>query len=501
VFAISALFCDSYIRITGDYLTYSIFVSQLHSAVFVDEALRQYWSSIFPATLWATVLLVGLGMRPAPRAAQRPPAARQVMLQGVLVAAPVAAIVLLTAILFLRGGAGARGLPVMFIPVPYLSLFAYEMHTESIGPRQSVTLPRTGGTIRHDIVLVIDESVSGNYLDVNATHGVRTSLKEPPAGVRVHNFGYAAAIGNCSADVNVTLRFGGTRKDYVRINASMPSIWQYAKVAGLETVYIDAQRTGRRTQNMMTDWELKDIDHWIQFDEVPVRDRDMAVADKLATLMEDGRPQLIVANKMGAHFPVHDKFPDEFMHYRPVLPRGHYSDIGDTGLRLGFKGDASDWVLYRNSYKNTLLYSVGNFFSKLFAQSGFDGAVLIYTSDHGQDLHERGNPGLNTHCGGSPVPEEGLVPLVVIQGGRLQTLDWETNLPVNRNASSHYNIFPTLLHLMGYELEALRALYGNPLSMATEDPFTFNTKFNGRMGAEPEWMFIDLKKIVTPSPN
>jgi hypothetical protein len=54
---------------------------------------------------------------------------------------------------------------------------------------------------------------------------------------------------------------------------------------------------------------------------------------------------------------------------------------------------------------------------------------------------------------------------------------------------------------MGYKLEPLRAIYGNPLSVATEDPFTFNTKFNGRMGAEPSWMYIDLDRIVTPPPG
>jgi hypothetical protein len=39
----------------------------------------------------------------------------------------------------------------------------------------------------------------------------------------------------------VTLRYGGARTDYTRINSSLPSIWQYAKKAGLHTAYIDAQ--------------------------------------------------------------------------------------------------------------------------------------------------------------------------------------------------------------------------------------------------------------------
>ena len=42
-----------------------------------------------------------------------------------------------------------------------------------------------------------------------------------------------------------------------------------------------------------------------------------------------------------------------------------------------------------------------------------------------------------------------LVPLVVIQGDQLHTLDWSAQLAANKDRSSHYNIFPTLLQLMG----------------------------------------------------
>jgi glucan phosphoethanolaminetransferase (alkaline phosphatase superfamily) len=224
----------------------------------------------------------------------------------------------------------------------------------------------------------------------------------------------------------------------------------------------------------------------------------MAAAQKLIELLGNDTAELVYINKIGAHFPVHDKYPDDFMHYRPALPRGQYADISDTGERDGFDGQADDWGRYRNAYKNTLLWNVGEFFARIFAQARLDNAVLIYTSDHGQDLHERGNPGLDTHCGGDPVVEEGLVPLVVIQGGSLRDPDWQRELAGNKDRSSHYNIFPTLLQLMGYELTALQAIYGKPLSQHTEDEFTFNTRFNARLGEKPNWKRIDLKEVVTP---
>ncbi len=487
---VSAVFFDVYTRVTADYLTYSGFVSLVYSGGFIQEAAYQYRDALLRGVLSGLLLLFGIGLKPR----------HGLAIPNVLrVAAPLCGVLLLSAVLFLRAGEGARGLPIMYTPLAYLNLFAYEALHNTVGPREPVTLARTSQAVSHDIVLIIDESISGNYLDINAPFGVHSNLKQAHSGVAIFNYGYAASIANCSADTNVTLRYGGTRADYMRINTTLPSIWQYAKKAGLRTVYIDAQRTAGNLQNLMTDTERKDIDQFVQFDQTSVRDRDMAAAATLIELLNDDKPELVLINKVGAHFPVHDKFPDAFMAYRPTLPRGQFTEVADTGERNGFNGQPDDWVLYRNAYKNTVLWNVGEFFARVFAQGNLNNALLIYTSDHGQDLHERGNPGLNTHCGGDPVEEEGLVPLVVIQGSELNTLDWSAQLSANKDRSSHYNIFPTLLQLMGYDLAGIEAVYGKPLSVATADEFTFNYRFNARLGAKPEWKHIDLGSIVTPS--
>ncbi|MCL6701236.1 sulfatase-like hydrolase/transferase [Pseudomonas sp. T1.Ur] len=488
---VSAVFFETYMRVTDSYLTYSQFVSLVYSGGFIQEAAYQYREVIISAVAGGVLLLLGIALKPR----------RRLPLPGyVPIVAPVLGVLLLSAVLFVRAGEGARGLPVMYTPLAYLNLFIYETLHNTVGPREPVSLARQSSPIDHDIVLIIDESIAGNYLDINTPSGISTGLKTPPPGVDIFNYGYAASVANCSADTNVTLRYGGTRGDYVRINSTQPSIWQYAHQAGLRTVYIDAQRTGGNLQNLMTELEKKAIDQFVQFDQTRVRDRDMAAVAKLVELLGNDRAELVVINKVGAHFPVHDKYPDDFMTYRPALPRGQFQDVSDTGSRDGFNGEKGDWALYRNAYQNTLLWNVGEFFQRLFREGNLTNAVLIYTSDHGQDLHERGNPGLNTHCGGDPVEEEGLVPLVVIQGSQLQTLDWRSTLAQNKDRSSHYNIFPTLLELMGYDPAAVMAHYGKPLSQPTEDDFTFNYRFNARLGAKPAWKHIDLDSIVTPGP-
>jgi hypothetical protein len=488
LFAVSAFFLDSFERITDDPLTYDAFINMVNSSGFAGDALRQHGGPIAWSGLVALLLFAGIAIEP--RAQWRLP-------RSVRVLAPLGGVAALSLILFVRGGDGARGLPGAFTPLAYSGILAYESGTGLAGPRQDVAFSPArppGG----DIVLIVDESVGGHYLDINSRSGVRSGLGEERPGVAIHNFGLAASITNCSVGTNVTLRHGGTRADYQRINATMPSIWRYARKAGLRTVYLDGQRTGGELHNLMTSEERRDIDLFVQFGAVPVRDRDLAAADKLAELLGNGTREFVLVNKVGAHFPVHDKYPDDHMRYRPALPRGRYAAISDTGSRAGFGGGQQDWVRYRNAYRNTLGWNVGAFFDRLFERAPLSGATLIYTSDHGQDLHERGDPGLSTHCSADPVVEEGIVPLVVIDGTEPRRPDWGRHVAAGRNRQSHYAIFPTLLALMGYRQEDVRPIYGPSLAEPSPDGLTFNARFNARLGKKPVWVRIDPQRIASP---
>ncbi|MEO5587089.1 MAG: sulfatase-like hydrolase/transferase, partial [Novosphingobium sp.] len=404
--AVSALSLTAYERITREQLSYDAFINLFNSAGFVDEALSQHASAILGG-IGISLLLFGAIVAP-PRL--KPPK------WALAPAAPLIGTALLSAILFARGGEGAQGLPSPFPPLAYAGLYFYELGNDPAPVRQTVKLTPRSGRPRRDIVLIIDESIAGQYLDVNARSGVHSGLAAVRPGIAVYNYGLAAAVTNCSVGSNLTLRYGGTRTDYRRINKSMPSIWEYAKRARLRTTYIDGQRTGGGLQNLMTTAETKWIDDFVQFGDVAIRDRDMAAADRLIAMLANDTADFVIVNKVGAHFPVHDKYPDAFMRYTPTLPRGQHENISDTGDRSGFGGTAADWVRYRNAYRNVLLWSVGAFFDRLLADGDFSHATLIYTSDHGQDLHETRHPGLDTHCSGDPVPQEGLVPLVAIEG-------------------------------------------------------------------------------------
>lgn len=487
-----SIFQQSFEWTTHGALTYDAFINLYNSRAHVGDALAQFGSVLLTIVPIALILFFGLALPPRDRPVP----------QTLAIGAPLATLALLSALFYIRGGEGSRALPPPFAPVSFTAIMSVENLLAEKGPRRDVAIPRPSGKITRDIILLVDESIAGNYLDINNPLGVQTGLGILHPGTRIVNYGYAASIHTCSTNSNIGLRYGGTRENYQQTIAHYPSIWAYAKHAGLRTVYIDAQSTGGRLQNLMTPAERSEIDDFIQFDNVPVIDRDMKIAELLANRINDNRAEFIYVNKIGAHFPVADKYPDTMLRYQPVLARGKSGLLSWTSDRTGFHGRPDEWVRYRNSYRNVLLWNVGEFFKRVLDKADLDRATIVYTSDHGQDLHERGNPGNNTHCGiNRALQEEGLVPLLILEGEKSRTLDWNRDIAANRNGMSHFRIFPTLLALMGYDRTATRPVYGPALDDPAKDDFSFNILFNTRLGRKPEWERIDRATIVNPPPS
>jgi glucan phosphoethanolaminetransferase (alkaline phosphatase superfamily) len=477
IFFISVVSYDSYQRIMLEEFDYNAYINMIDAAGSSSEAFQQYGSSYLRSAGYGLLLLIGIVLKPK----------KWFVNIFYLKAIPVLSYLIFTYLIFFKGGSGALGLPSVYTPISYSSLMLYELSQDEFGIRENVAIKRQNTAIGHDIIYILDESVVANYLDINNTNGVNTSLGVPYSNIEIYNYGYAASAANCSTASNLTLRYGGTRENYKKIIYSKPSMWKYAQNAGLKTIYIDGQRSKGELQNGMTERELENIDEFIQLDEVSVANKDQEIAALLVALINNNTNEYIFITKAGLHFPIHDKYPDEFLKYKPALPRGKWTDVIDTGSRKGFNGTYEDWAQYRNSYRNTIEWNVGEFFSKLLNNADLNKALIIYTSDHGQDLHERKNPGVNTHCSANPTIEEGLVPLVVIQGDSLNTLNWNKRLKENINKSSHYNIFPTLLKVMKYDSTEIANVYGNSLDIPTNDEFTFNKFWNARLGKQPSW--------------
>ncbi len=370
-----------------------------------------------------------------------------------------------------------QGLPQQIAPPVLAGVFvANHLSRLDMGAQAGsvALLPRHGEKQVRHIVLLLDESIRGDFIDLNLRRDTTPYLLSLVP--RLANFGIAASGANCSAHSNAILRFGAQRHRLPDNLFDGPTVWQFAQAAGFRTVFVDAQQTGGGLQNFMHAGELAWIDEFIQFDGVEKQWRDMKVADTLKGLLARDTPSLIYINKVGVHFPYGQTYPPDAALFLPQL--GPREAAGESRERL------------INSYKNGVRWAVDAFFRRLFEDLDLSDSVIVYSSDHGQHLMESAFPG--THCRTeSPHAAEGIVPLVVFTDEPRLRTQFHAAAELNHNQASHFNIFPTLLQLLGFETAAVRRTYGPGLRETIDDELAFTT---GGMipgiGSRPKWVAV-----------
>src|SRR5439155_16484551 len=113
-----------------------------------------------------------------------------------------------------------------------------------------------------------------------------------------------------------------------------------------------------------------------------------------------------------------------------------------------------------NSYANAIRWSVDGVFEDLLPALDFKNTVLLYTSDHGKSFLE--GAGKDTHGTiVNPPCSQANVPLFII-GDCVQPRFSSGNKEL-MNTRSHFQIFPTLLSLFGFEEKKVTERYGPPL--------------------------------------
>lgn len=488
LFAAAAALQISYQRATGLPLDYEASVGLYLSHASADMALAQFSGVIGAAIAWGGVLFLALAWPP-----QRFPFAT-----GPALAVPLVSFMVLTVLIYSRDGTGARGTPPGYAALSHALLYVAQGKAAAGAFRHTPLPPPKAPRVAGDVVLIVDESVGEHYLDLTRPDGVRSGLLNPPARLSIVNYGHAAAISGCSVYSNYLMRFGGTQQNYVTAAFQWPSIWAYAHQAGYRTVYLDAQMGNGTLQNMMQPSERAKIDDFVSVGTIPIYLRDLQLAPILARYSHNGRRDFIFINKVGAHFPIINKYPADQARYQPTPPPQPDLWQGFSNPQ-GSDWSADQWARYRNGYRNALAWSVGHFFDQLLPQIDDQKTLIIYTSDHGLDLHERGTPGLATHC--TPQTsgiEQGLVPLVILSPCGAPGLTWRNAQAANHNRATGFRIFPTLLVLMGYDRAAVRAHYGRPLDEPPTDRFARIGRFNGLRGQSPDLVDIDLRKLTPP---
>ena len=165
------------------------------------------------------------------------------------------------------------------------------------------------------------------------------------------------------------------------------------------------------------------------------------MAKCLVQALADPGAAFIYVDKYGVHLPYENKTPPG----RALYPARH------DGSR------ASKLVA---AYKNAVRWNVNNFFRHILADLDLSGVAMIYTADHGQSLLERGYS--ISHCSVGPdiVIGEALVPMAVIIGEHPLRAALRATAVQMRDRASHFDIFPTLLVMLGYDRTEVAPIHG-----------------------------------------
>ena len=493
VFALCSLVALSYSLITSTHLGLADAEQLLQAMAFADNALDFYAGPLLAAALICLVGIVALNMPPFWRAG-RAPGARWPAAVLLLPFVPVAAA---AGVLYVRGGQGTEGLPVQFTSPAFAVVLGLErLLAGPAAGRKEVAIEPLDAPRARSVVVIMDESVRGDLLDINRPGGAYSALLSH--GAATANFGIMSSIATCSAATNAAFRYGAARQTYLEDLAANPSIWRYARKAGYRTVYIDGQRHGGGLMNLMSAAELADIDEHVQLPAATrPMDRDIEIARRLRRVVEDrGPPRFVYVNKMGAHFPYEGKYPPEQAPFQPALARTYFgNEVDPKNIWRPQKEDDETRTRLRNSYLNALAWNVGRFFETLLADLDLSDAVLLYMADHGQNLNEDGRSGYHTHCSTGNAPAtEGMVPLAVLTGIPRVLADMRRAAAKNRDRVSQFNVFPSVLALLGYRPQDIARAATPELPLEADLPpgqRRFLSRFFVRLGLAPIWNSID----------
>lgn len=388
----------------------------------------------------------------------------------------------------LRDGYGTQGAPLPY-RIPALAAFiGVENIFSSSIKRETVKYPVHRKASPPHIVLIIDESIRGDYYDINNDTLNLTPYLDSQKN-RLYNFGLASSGANCSAESNQILRYAVNPNNLEQSFKKNPYIWEFAQKAGYKTVMIEGQAKKGGLNDRMTKNELLYIDEFIYPEGENGYEKDQTVARiiRRLTASHPSKPLFIYAIKSGLHFPYSYRIP----------PNQQKFHTNSNGYDIGTKSDLI------NSYKNGIAYITDPFFKTLLHQNTYPGSILIYTSDHGQNLLDNGNR--QTHCSTSNTSAfEGLVPLFAITDEPQYKNQFQLAALKNKDKASHFNIMPTVLNLLGYEAKDIRQNFGNTLFDDITQPQKFITGLlkekNIGIGRRNEikWMHLpdSLKKNI-----
>jgi lipid A ethanolaminephosphotransferase len=245
-------------------------------------------------------------------------------------------------------------------------------------------------------------------------------------------------------------------------------------------VFIDAQASINKNpglmQNFMTSAEATEIDAFYAIRDVASDYADFRLIDIVREELGRGVPVFIYANKNGAHFPYDSSYPASAAVYHPNMRE---AGGNEPAARIA-------------SYRNAIAWSVDRFMARLFESTDLSDTVMVYTSDHGQNL----KPGSLSHCETTNAdPRTAYVPLMVHAADPAIRQELARGAALSAGRASHFQIVPSVLSWLGYSRQDIATVYAESLAAgpAAAPAFTTGDVF-GMFSNSINWTPADLGK-------
>jgi hypothetical protein len=449
---ILGLFEEIHLSIMGEPLTLDTLLFIWSERNFAGDAFQTYWRFGAIPTAMYLVLIVLLF-------ANKPPRRESIRRKKVLYSASIFYIIISSLVISEIKTPCPEILPTP-LAIPMISLNLLSFRCSSTVSAQEL-IPDAGIGLSNKIVFIIDESIRGDFIDINTMQNTTPYLYS--IRDRIINFGITSSGANSSNSSNAILRFGLKPEQINSLSREhmfhRASLFKLAKKAGYATAYIDCQKESG-LQNYMTKNERSDIDDFIQTNKLRTGKikgdeafNDINAAKMTNRILGQKGKHFILINKKGCHFHYARCFPEDQKIFQPCMV---WEEPVVSRTKLV------------NTYKNGIRWSVDTFFKILLDKNDLHDVTIFYTSDHGQNLLDDGKPA--THCRyRTATPNEGDVPLFVITGNTLAGKELRASAKIDFNHASHFQLHSTILNVMGYPLDYAESRSGKSLFKENKD--------------------------------
>jgi glucan phosphoethanolaminetransferase (alkaline phosphatase superfamily) len=366
----------------------------------------------------------------------------------------------------------------------------FEKRRQYRGPRYDLPPFQTSRRPSDSLIYVIDESVRGSNLSLNGYPRATTPfLQSLETRGLLKNLGICVAAASFTHVSNAYLISGHNEfPDNEYQTDKNPTIFDYAKKMGYETIYIDLNQVYLYSlMQAAGNGPVRSLDRWMNdksFREHRIdlkTAKDPGVARVLSDLLNEKSGYFILVNKKGLHFHYRNRYPDDIDStvWKPVMKASESIDTSQAGREK-----------LVNTYDNGIRFQVDEFFRVLVSETTNQNYAIMYTSDHGQTLAEHGQ--VYTHM--KPDQEIVDVPDFIVSGESYSKQGLLDGIAPDIRVS-HLNNFATLLDMMGVPMSLRVRSYEKSIFELTPDDNSERYYMSGSLHGAGDYT---VEKISTP---